>query len=83
MIASAAVNKRMVAGITWKHAMGMGAALSKPIKDVALAWVKDLVTVPQIQRLVTRAVSITFLANIWKIRSLKNTLAVLLMLAQE
>ena len=79
VIAGAAVAKRMVAGTTTAHAMK--ATLSKPRRDVGLAWVKRLVTTSQIQRLVMIAVSITILANIWKIRSLNNTPAVLIMLA--
>ena len=59
VVASAAAAKRMVAGITKAHAMG--ATLSKPLRDVALAWVKGLVTMSQIRRLVTTVVSITVL----------------------
>ena len=57
VVASAAVAKRMVAGFTTAHAMG--ATLSKSLRDVGLAWVTWLVTVSQIQRLGTRAVSMT------------------------
>ena len=58
VVAGAAAAKRMAAGITKAHAMGT-TVLSKPLRDVALAWVNMLVEVPRIQRLATIAVSIT------------------------
>ena len=62
IIAGAAAKMRMAASITETHAMG--ATLSKPLRDVALAWVMRLVPKSQMQRLVTRAVSMTILAGI-------------------